>query len=375
MMTTNLSRTEINIESSEIILAHDSFTQFGGAERVFEAAQELFPQSDVYTLVVDSSQSTRVKGWKIITSPLQAAYNIYPHFQHLFGVIPMVMKFWKPKASKVLLSFSSSFIKALKKNPDQIHINYCHTPTRFLWIDPEHAYKEIPKILLPIAKLYFSWMKNWDLRAAKRVDFFIANSKEVQARIKTIYNKDSEIIYPFVDINFWKPTIEKKDYFLIAGRLQYAKGLDLVIRVFNDLGWPLHVVGTGRYEQELKKMAKSNITFLGKTSDEVLRDEYSGALGFIYPQFEDFGAMPLEAAACGTPTIGLAKGGSLETIIPGKTGELLNVMDEVNLKQALEKWNIGNYLQENLLNHASKFSKEIFQEKLLNFVKLKGKIS
>lgn len=362
MMTTN------SIKSSNVVLAHDSFTQYGGAERVFEGAQELFPNSSIYTLVTDSKLANSFKDWKIINSPLQALYNIYPHFQHLFGLIPMVLKFWKPKSSKVLLSFSSSFIKALKKKPNQIHINYCHTPTRFLWIDPEHAYKEIPKFLHPFAKLYFAWMKKWDLKAANSVDFFIANSKEVQARIKNIYKRDSEIIYPFIDVNFWKPSQAKRDYFLIAGRLQYAKNLDLVIKVFNDLGWPLHVVGTGRYEQELKNMAKENIKFLGRTSDEVLRDEYSGALGFIYPQFEDFGAMPIEAAACNTASIGLAKGGSLETILPKITGELLETMDEQSLKSTLQNWNVNSYKPEDLTLHSQKFRKEIFQQKLLSFL-------
>ena len=364
MMTTK-------ILPNQIILAHDSFTQYGGAERVFEAIHELFPESDVYTLVNAQSMDSHVKGWKLYSSPLQGIYNIYSHFTHLFALVPVVLKFWKTKPAKILMTSSSSFIKGLRKPQGSIHINYCHTPTRFLWIDPEHAFKEIPIFLHPFAKIYFAWMKKWDLRAANDVDFFIANSKEVQMRIKDVYNRDSEIIYPFVNTEFWKSTREKQDYFLIAGRLQYAKGLEIVIEVFNELGWPLHVVGTGRFEDELKNLAKENVKFLGKISDGELQDQYSGARGFIYPQFEDFGIMPLEAAACGTPTIGLAKGGSLETIIPGETGELLEVINNQTLKAALQNWDENNYSSEYLESHARRFSKEQFQHKLLAFVESK----
>ncbi len=366
----------INPDLQPIVLAHDAFTQYGGAERVFEATVELIPDAPVYTLVKGEDDKAGVKdwtkGWRLITSPLQALYNLYPHLTHLFFLIPVVLKFWGPAKAKVLFTFSSAYIKGLRKPKGTVHINYCHTPTRFLWIDPEHAYKEIPSFLHPIAKLYFNWLKKWDLRAASQVDYFIANSKEVQQRIKTVYSRDSEIIYPFVDTEYWKPSLPKQDYFLIAGRLQYAKGLEMVIAVFNDLGWPLHVVGSGRFEQTLRSLAKDNITFLGRTNDDELRNQYSGAKGFIYPQFEDFGMMPLEAAACGTATLGLAKGGSLETIVPGVTGELLTIINEQTLKEALLNWKSEKYQQQDLLHHAQKFNKLRFQEQIISAIEQYG---
>ena len=241
------------MKTINISLAHDAFTQFGGAERVFEAAVEVFPNSEIYTIAVDkANMDAEVKDWNLVVSPLQFLYNIHSKLTHWFFLIPIIFKFWKPVKSKVLLSFSSSFIKAISKPKQSIHINYCHTPTRFLWIDPQHAYKEIPKFLHPIAKLYFTWMKKWDLKSASKIDKWIANSKEVQSRIKKIYGQESQVLYPFIDETFWKPTREKQNYFLIAGRLQYAKGLETVISVFNSLGWELHVVGTGRYEKNLK---------------------------------------------------------------------------------------------------------------------------
>ncbi len=352
----------------KVILAHDSFTIYGGAERVFEGLHEIYPDAPVYTLVVNEKMRERFPKWEFITSPLQWLFNWYPRFQHLFPVIPMALSFFRTEKADVLISSSSSYIKGLAKPSGGYHINYCHTPTRFLWHDRDHAFKEIHPWLHPFAKLYMAWLQQWDYKVAKRVDYFIANSAEVQDRIQRIYNRDSKIIYPFIDINFWRPTRAKGDYFLIAGRLQYAKGLDTVVEVFNELGMTLHIVGSGRYESYLKSIAKSNITFLGAVPDEGLRDEYSGARGFIYPQLEDFGIMPLEAAACGTPVLALGKGGSLETVIPGQTGELMPEFTKEILRQYLKDWDETKYSPEIMKAHSDKFSKERFQNDIRNFV-------
>lgn len=349
----------------KVITAHDSYTQYGGAERVFGAIHELYPESTVYTLVVDQNMQQHLNSWHIVTSPLQIIYEIYPRFQHLFPLIPVVLEFFKTEPADLLISSSSSYIKGLHKPRGSKHVNYCHTPFRLLWLDEDHALKEIWPVLHPIAKLYWKWLRKWDYQRAQQVDYFIANSKEVQARIKQFYGRDSEIIYPFVDLDFWKPTREKQDYFLIAGRLQRAKNLEVVIEAFNKSGQSLHVVGSGRYEAELRAIAKPNITFLGRLDDQGLRDEYSGARGFIYPQLEDFGIMPLEAAACGTASLGLNQGGTLETIKPGITGELF-AFGEV--ESALSQWDQSRYTTEDLLAHAKQFSKEQFQEKVKAFI-------
>lgn len=351
-----------------VVLAHDSFTQRGGAERVFEGIQELYPNTSVLTLVANAEIKLHYRNWHILESSLLPLYSIHSKLQHLLFLIPWAIDNFKVPACDVLLSSSSSFIKALRKPKGAIHINYCHTPTRFLWIDKDYVKQEVPFFLRPIVQAFLKRMAVWDRQAVDRIDYFIANSKEVQKRIKDIYSRDSIVIEPFIDIHFWKPTRPKRDYFLIAGRLQPHKGNELIVEIFNELGWPLHVLGTGRQEGYLKEIAKSNVTFLGNASDEILRDEYSGARGFIYPQLEDFGIMPLEAAACGTASLGLAKGGSLETIIPGKTGELFGEQRKELIKEKLLNWDHAKYKTEDLSSHAHKFSKEVFQEKIKNFV-------
>lgn len=348
----------------KVILAHDSYTQYGGAERVFEGMHEMYPHSPVYTLVVDKKLEKFVKGWDVRPSPLQKLYNWYRNMQHLFGLIPFVLPFFKLDDADVLLSSSSAYLKGLKKPKGLIHINYCHTPTRFIWSDHAYALGEVTPLLRPLAHLYLWWLKKWDYKAAQTVDVYLASGKEVQGRIKQFYNRDSEILHPFINTDYWHPTREKGDYFLIAGRLTPYKDYDKVILAFNELGWPLHVIGTGRYENYLRSIAKDNVIFLGNVDDEALRYQYSGAKGFIYPQLEDFGMMPLEAACCGTASLGLAKGGTLETIIPEKTGQLLEKVDTQTLIGALKTWDANKYNQADLIAHAQNFSKQQFQTKL-----------
>ena len=307
-----------------IVIAHDSFTQYGGAERVFRSFGELYPQAPVFTMVSDPEIEKLMNVPRPQVSWLQFFYNIIPKFQWWFPLVPFMLSTVKLPESKIILSSSSAYLKGLPKR-GAVHINYCHTPTRFLWTDYKYALREVHPLLRPLARVYLQWLKRWDLRAAKKVDVFIANSKEVQKRIKTFYGRDSELIYPFVNTQFWRPTVTKGNYFLIAGRLAPYKNHDAIIEIFNSLGLPLRVVGEGRFQTYLRSIAKSNIKFLGRVSDEDLRDQYSGALGFIYPQVEDFGLMPLEAASCGTPTIALAQAGSLVSCFKNGMWQIMKV--------------------------------------------------
>ncbi len=351
----------------KIVIAHDSITQLGGAERVAFELQAMYPDAPFFTIVVDRKYRSVAARLKAIESPLQKLYEFHPKLQHWLILIPWAVERLAIPQADIVLSSSSFFMKGLRKPSGSTHINYCHTPTRFLWIDSEYVKQEVPAIIRPFVKQLLKRLRSWDQRAAQRVDHFIANSREVQKRIKQIYNRDSEVIYPFIDTEFWKPTRAKEDYFLIAGRLQPHKGNDVVVKAFNQLGLPLHVVGVGRQEAYLKSIAKDNITFL-HADDAQLRDEYSGARSYIYPQLEDLGLMPIEAAACGTATIGLARGGSLETILPGVTGELLPEVTVDSIVAAVKQWNSDKYEPSRLKDHSSTFSKANFDTKIKSFV-------
>ncbi|HMQ01893.1 MAG TPA: glycosyltransferase [Candidatus Doudnabacteria bacterium] len=356
-------------QKPKLVLAHDSFTQFGGGERVLKALHELYPDSPIYTLASNSKVSAHLGQARVINSWLQKFYDLFPHLQFWFVLVPIVLKSFRIEKADVILSSSSAYMKGLRKPEGSIHINYCHTPTRFLWSDVVYAEGEVMPLLRPLMRLYFAWLRRWDIAAAKRVDYFIANSTEVQKRIKQYYQRDSELIYPFVDTAFWKATQPKQDYYLIAGRITPYKGYEKIIEIFNELRLPLHVIGEGRYQDYLKSIAKPNVSFYGKVSDEALRDQYSGALAFIYPQVEDFGLMPLEAASCGTPTIALASGGSLETVLPGKTGELLTEFNFKNLQAAISHVEEQIYDAQIMRNHAERFNKQQFMNQIEALIK------
>ncbi|MDE2312359.1 MAG: glycosyltransferase [Patescibacteria group bacterium] len=357
-----------DLSELNIALAHDSFTQLGGAERVVEALHELFPQAPVFTTVLGRGLRPRYHNWDIRTSWLQVLYNFVPRLQFLLPFIPLAVSSLSLEGYDVILSSSSSWAKNIKVPKGVVHICYCHTPTRFLWVDGDYVDHEAPKILRPLVRPIIGWMRVWDLKGSSGVSQFIANSREVQKRIKSIYHRDSIIIEPFVDTVFWRPTKAKGDYFLLGGRLQAHKKTALIVEIFNELKLPLRVFGVGRQEKYLRSIAGPNISFLGRITDEDLRDEYSAAKGFIYPQLEDFGLMPLEAAACGTATLAYGQGGALETVQPGITGELFSTHDKDQIKRLVLDWQPQKYQQADLIDQAQNFSKEAFQGKIKDYL-------
>lgn len=359
-----------------VVLAHDSLTQLGGAERVFLEMANMYPDAPIYVLVADKAivnqlpESVRVR---VRTTLLQYMYRVYPKFQHLLPFIPFVLAITRLPQCDVLLSSSSAFAKGFKKPKGASHVNYCHTPTRFLWSDREYIEQEVPWPVRWPAKLFLWWFKLWDLRAASQVDVFLANSTETQTRIKKYYGRESQVVYPFVDVEFWSQNRDKRQetrdkFFLIAGRLHAHKHNDLVVEVCTELGLQLHVVGAGRDEEHLKSIAGPTVSFLGRVSDQELRTEFANAEAYVYPQLEDFGLMPVEAAASGTPTIGINEGGSRETIVPGVTGEWFVRGNKEELKSILQKWDRNRYSVDRLREHAGKFIKEKFRQQIIRHV-------
>ena len=336
---------------------------------MLEALHELYPEAPVFTLVYDKHLADQFEGWTIVSSPLQFLYKLVPRFQLMLPFIPLALKAFDFSEFDVVISSSSIFAKNISVPKRVLHINYCHTPARFLWDGSEsYIHEEVPAVLRPLVRKYLNWMRKWDYKASQRVDFFVANSKNIQNKIKQHYNRDSVIIHPYVDLDKFYPTVPKENYFVAAGRLQPHKKIGLVVKVFNELGLPLHVIGTGRDLPYLKSIAKDNIDFLGRVDDRILCDEYSGAKAFIYPQEEDFGMMPLEAAAAGTPTIAYGKGGALETVVGAKTGIFFEHQTEQELKDAVIKIQHMHFGSEELFEQAEKFSKEKFKQQVKEFV-------
>jgi glycosyltransferase involved in cell wall biosynthesis len=357
-----------------IALAHEFLTQFGGAERVLQNFLAVWPDADLHVLVHNPDKighvfdAARIKTSFVNRLPLaQADHKWY------LALMPRAIESFDFSGYDLVLSDSSSFAKGVRT--DRPHVCYCHTPTRFLWTEQDDylANTKYPFFIKWLARPVLSWIRQWDYRAAQRPNYYIANSRNVQARIRKYYDRDSEVIPPPVDTVFFHPVGEKQDYFLVASRLEPYKKVELAIEAFNELGWPLKVAGTGTAAERLKKVAGPNVEFLGQVSDERLRELYSGARAYVFTADEDAGIMPLEAQACGTAVIAYGAGGSLETVVPGVTGEFFQRQDKASLVNALNNFNPGRYSPDGIRRHAQAFDSSVFRTKIKAFVE--GKIT
>lgn len=317
-----------------VALVHDDLIQWGGAERVLEAISEVFPDAPIYTSLFDENNpilKKKFKHKKIITSFMQKI----PLFKNLYKILlpfyPIAFEQFVFDEYDLVISNTTRFAKSIITKPQTMHISYCHTPPRFLWSLSGNGN-------LPFIKKYFDFLKKYDFVSSKRVDYFLAGSKNAQSRIKKIYNEDSEILYPFVDDLFFKPSgIFDGDYYLIISRLNKYKNIELAVKTFNKNGKRLKIVGVGPELNFLKSIANQNISFLESVSDVMLLNLISGCKALIITAEEDFGLTSLEAQAMEKPVIAYKKGGVLETVIENQTGVFFNSLNSEDLSSALER--------------------------------------
>lgn len=356
-------------------LIHDFLTQLGGAERVLDVLHEIYPDAPVYTLLYDEKKTEkRYKNWRIKTSFLQNLPARAFSYKWYLPLMKRAIESFDLSGYNLVISDASAFAKGVKVAEGTIHICYCHTPTRYLWQDRREYVKSLPypsfvKIAL---KPLLASLQKWDYKAAQKIDFFIANSKEVKKRIKEFYQRDSKVIYPPVNTDFFKPDPnikpDNKKYYFTAGRLEPYKKFDLVVEAFNVLNLPLKIAGTGSQAETLKRIAKDNIEFLGRVTDDELKRLYQTSKAFIFPALEDAGMMVVEAVSCGTPVIAYGAGGALEFITSGIHGEFFMQQTTDQLIDVVNKFNPARYDLSQLIAQASKFNKTRFKTDLLSTV-------
>jgi len=221
-----------------------------------------------------------------------------------------------------------------------------------------------------LVRLIFHYLRMWDVESSNRVDYFTANSKNVANRIWKVYRREATVIYPPVDVDRFSPTEKKEDYFIVISRLVPYKKVDLIVETFNELKLPLVVIGEGEEMHKIKKIAESNIKILGWQNDNTVKEYLAKAQALIFPVEEDFGIVPVEAQASGTPVIAYARGGALETVVDGKTGILFGEQTVKSLKEAVLRFlnERDDFKKEDLINNAKKFSKDRFEEEFRGFV-------
>ena len=357
----------------KIILVHDWLIGMRGGEKVLEALCEIFPHAPIYTLFHFTGEvSSEIENHPIKTSFLNYFPMVEKYYRYLLPLFPLTMEsFTLPSDREVIISTSHCVAKGIIPFPHQIHISYIHSPMRYIW-DLSKVYFP-PSLKSSFIEPVLHYLRIWDVVSSQRVDYFIANSLNIAKKIKKYYGRDSEVIYPPVETNFFTlgKFKEKEDFYLMVSSLVPYKKINLAIQAFNILKKPLVIIGKGPQEKSLKKMAKSNITFLGWKSPMELRNYYRKCRALIFPGEEDFGIVPVEAQACGRPVIAYKKGGALESIKEGETGLFFYLQNEKALMDVIKKFERieKHFSPERIRENALRFDKNLFKKKIKNFIK------
>jgi len=359
----------------KVAFVHDYLNQCGGAERVLEALHSMFPNAPVYTLFYDRKRMpAKYREWDIRESFLRKFPFIKTQYEKYFFLMPFAIESFDMSGFDLVISISSAWSKGVITLPKTVHINYMLNPMRFAWNSYQPLVKArsgLKKILLFLG-LYH--VRQWDENTSKRADMIVTISKTVEKRIEKFYGLNPVIIYPPVDTVFFTPDdrIKKEDFFLIVSRLRPYKRIDIAVDVFNEVKLPLLIVGEGSLRGDLERKANRNIQFLGKRTDEEIRSLYRRAKAVIFPTFEDFGIVPLEASACGTPVIAFGAGGATETVEEGKNGVFFYPQTPEALMEIVLNFNSSDFSIESVRAVALKFSQKTFLD---NFGRIIEKVS
>lgn len=304
----------------KVAIVHDWLVTYAGAERVLEQMLKIWPQADLFSIVDFLKPNERgfIGGRKVTTSFIQKMPNAQKWYRNWLPFMPMAIEQLDVSNYDLVISSSHAVAKGVIVGPDQLHICLCHSPIRYAW-DLQGQYLKESNLDTGLKSYFVRWMLHymrlWDFRSAAGVDYFVAVSKFISRRIEKTYRRESRVIYPPVDIESFQIKKDKEDFYLASSRLVPYKKIPLIIESFNKMpDKKLIVIGDGPEANRCKNLAKENVVFMGYKSTEVLRDYMQRAKAFVFAAEEDFGIIPIEAQACGTPVIAYGKGGALESI-------------------------------------------------------------
>lgn len=361
-----------------IALVCDLLLNRRGAERTFEELINIFPDADIFTLLYDHDSFPTIKR-NIKTSWLQEIPRINKSYRKIAYLFPSIVESFNLKEYSLIISSSILCAHGIISHPGSMHISYIHSPSRYVWYQyPEYINEKINrnKTKACLESLIMNNFRSWDYCAMQRVDLIVANSQNTKNKILKYYNKNSEIIYPPIDIKRFKLSNERENFYLFIGEILPYKGALFLANALKDTKYELYIIGKGIGLKELKESVRKsqNIHVLGWQSDEVVNDYLTRCKALIVPGEEDFGLTSIEAQACGKPVLAFKKGGALESIIPGKTGLFFEKQTKTELLKKIIELDSVKFDPLEIRENACKFSRSVFIEKwkkLVNYAEKK----
>jgi glycosyltransferase involved in cell wall biosynthesis len=370
----------------DVGIVADWLVGFAGAEKVIAEFINLFPDSTLYSVVDFLSDDSRrlFNNKKATTSFIQRLPGAKRKYQQYLPLMPLAIEQLDVTKHDIILSSSHAVAKGVLTGPDQLHISYVHSPIRYAW-DFQHQYLResgLDKGLKgKLARWFLHKIRIWDCRTANGVDHFIANSQFIARRIKKVYGREADVIYPPVDVDRFQLQEDKEDFYFTASRMVPYKRIDLIVEAFSQMpDKKLIVIGDGPEMAKIKAKAGKNIEILGYQPDEVMQDHMRRTKAFVFAAEEDFGITPVEAQACGTPVIAFGKGGVLETIRPfgeqNPTGVFFLDQTVSSLIQAVHHFDVisDDILPQDCRNNALRFSAERFHLELKEYIHSKWQV-
>jgi glycosyltransferase involved in cell wall biosynthesis len=367
------------VNGPKIALIHDWLVEFGGAEQVLAALLEIWPQAPIYTMIYDPKGqcASVITGHEVHTSFVQKLPGAQRRHRLYLPIMPLAVEQLDLDAFDILLSCSYAVAKGIRTHPEQLHLCYLFTPIRYAW-DLQGQYLRESNMERGLrgtaARLILHYIRLWDLASSTRVDAFMAISHYIAQRAWKTYRRRATVIYPPVDTVAFKPTGQKEDFYLTVSRLVPYKKIDIIVEAFSQMNdKELVVIGDGPEMKRLKALARDNVTLMGYQPAEIIQDRMQRARAFVFAALEDFGIVTIEAQACGTPVIAYGRGGSLETVIEGKTGLFFEEQKPSSVIDAVRQFEQTSraFSPEEARSNAERFSKERFQSEVQAFVEQK----
>ncbi|MFP4486777.1 MAG: glycosyltransferase [Campylobacterales bacterium] len=356
----------------EVAIVHDWLVTDAGAEKVLRAMLDVFPDAEVFSLVdfLDKKQRDDVLlGKHANTSFIQKLPFAKKHFRNYLPLFPKAIESFDLSGYDLVISSSWAVAKGVKTTKNQNHICMCYTPIRYAWDLYDEYTFSLPFGKKQIVQSILAYIRWWDKKSIYRVNSFIAISDFIAERIKRTYSRDSCVIYPPVDVGSFTLCEDKEDFYLAASRLVPYKKTSLIVEAFTIMPEKrLVVIGEGEELEYIKKIATPNIKILGYRSKDVLIEYMQKAKGFVYAAVEDFGIVPIEAQACGTPVIALDKGGTAETVIDGVNGVHFSKQTKEDISVAIERFETMSFDSKKISEDAHRFSVQRFKKEFEEFV-------